>query len=329
MSDFSASFMEFLKIYNPSAYDKANSDGVKPEELASIYNANIAKYEIWESIPAAIRNRYPGQPVPQDVWEAAQRGEIYTLREMEYDPEIKQVSEAREKVAQEYSMPADIVSDMAAATFVTALAAGYAMESCHQLALNRQHREDMLKNKPENMTDEEKDAWMKDWLAVRQKDFNLIKKDWAEHQPEKLLMHLLSKHNRGRLTTEETEKFPQMIEDLMQKIESPDNNRMQHLLNYIKTPRMQARIGRFNEETMDILTHTVLRKVPETEREQYLAKDFAKRREELRNMPDSAKARCVSDKINQRVTNLPEERTLTTRERLANMPSALNQGRTM
>ncbi|MBR1600284.1 MAG: hypothetical protein IJ677_01750, partial [Alphaproteobacteria bacterium] len=179
------------------------------------------------------------------------------------------------------------------------------------------------------MTDEEKEAWMKDWLSTRKKDFDTIKKDWMAHQPEKMLIHLLAKHNRGRLTTEEAEKFPQMIEDLMQKIESPDNNRMQNLLDYIKRPRMQARIGRFNEETMNILAHTVLRKVPEAERDQYLAKDFAKRREELRNMPDSVKAKVISDSINQRATNLPEERTLTASERMANMPSALNQGRSM
>jgi len=329
MADFSASFMEFLKIYNPSAYSKANSDEVKPEELTSIYNANIAKYEIWETIPESIRNRYLGQQVPQDVWEAAQRGEVYTLREMEYHPEIKQVSEAREKVAEEYSMPADIVTEAATGAFIAAVVSGYAQETSHQLALLRQQREYMLKNKPDNMTDAEKDAWMKEWLEVRQKDFNVIKKDWAEHQPEKLLMHLLSKHNRGRLNADETEKFPQMVEDLMQKIESPDNNRMQNLLNYIKTPRMQARIGRFNKETLDILTHTVLRKVPEAEKEQYLAKDFSKRREELRNMPDNKKARVVSNNLSKIITRLPEERTLSAIERLANLPSALNKGRTM
>ncbi|MBQ8481256.1 MAG: hypothetical protein IJ532_01820 [Alphaproteobacteria bacterium] len=329
MSDFSASFLEYLKIYNPSDYDKVNSGKLKPEELTGIYNANISKYEIWESIPETIRNRYLGQQIPQDVWEAAQRGEVYTLQEMERHPEIKRVEEAREKVAEKYSMPADIVSDAATGAFITAVVAGYAMETCHQLALHRQQREDMLKNKPENMTDEEKEAWMKQWLEVRQKDFNLIKKDWTEHQPEKLLMHLLAKYNRGRLNADETEKFPQMIDDLMRKIESPDNNRMQNLLDYIKTPRMQARIGRFNDETLNILTHTVLRKVPEAEKEQYLAKDFSKRREELRNMPDSAKAQSVSDNINQMATRLPEERTLSTIERLANMPSALNKGRTI
>lgn len=327
MANFSDSFMEYLKIYNPSAYEKANSDGVKPEELADIYNANVSKFEIWESIPAAIRNRYPGQPVPSDVWEAASRGEIYTLQEMERHPEIKQVQEARDEVAKQYDLPEDIVSDMATAAYIAAIAAGYTKETSHLLALNRQTREDILKNKPDNMTDEEKEQWMQKWLATRQKDFNAIKKDWAEHQPEKLLMHLLAKHNRGKLKPEEAENFPQMIEDLMQKINSPDNNRMSKLLAYVKTPRMQARIGRFNEETMDILVHTVLQNVPQTEKEQYLARDFAKRREELNNMPDSIKAQMVSDSINSRVVNLPEERTLTTRERFANMPSALNQER--
>lgn len=326
MGNFSDSFMEYLKIYNPTAYDKANSDNIKPEELAAIYNDNAAKFEVWESIPLTIRNRYPGQPVPYDVMEAAARGEIYTLREMEYHPEIKQVSEAREKVAEEQKMPSDIVSDMAAATFIAALAAGYAKETCHQLAMNRQLRESMLNDKPDKETNrEEYDRWLKNWLAVREKDFNAIKNDWKENQPEKYLMHLLAKHNRGRLNPKEMEDFPQTVQDLMQRIEAaPD--RMAHLLAYIKTPRMQGRIGRFNEETMDILTHTVLRKVPETEKEQYLARDFARRREELRNMPDSAKAKIVSDSINSRATNLPEERTLTARERFANMPSSLNQG---
>ena len=330
MADFSASFMEYLKIYNPNAYEIANSDGVKPEELTSIYNANIHRYEIWESIPATIRNRYQGQPVPPDVWEAASRGEIYTLREMEYDPEIKQVSEARNKAAQEYNVPADIISDTAAtAAFLSALAAGYSAKACHELALNRHEREEMLKHKSEHMTDEEKERWLNDWLAVRQKDFNAIKKDWVDHQPEKMLMYLLGKHNRGHLNAEEKANFPQMIENLMQRIESPDNNRMQNLLAYIKTPRMQARIGRFNEETMDILVHTVLHKIPEDDREQYLARDFTKRREELRNMSDDMKAWRVSENIFQRAVNLPEERTLTAKERLANMPSALNQGRSM
>jgi hypothetical protein len=325
MGNFSDSFMEYLKIYNPSAYDKANSDNVKPEELAAIYNENAAKFEVWDSIPLTIRNRYPGQPVPYDVMEAAARGEIYTLREMEYHPEIRQVSEAREKVAEEQGMPNDIVSDTAAATFVTALAAGYAAETCYHLAMSRQNREEMLKNKHDGMTDEEHAAWLKSWLATREKDFNAIKNDWKENQPEKYLMHLLFKHNIGKLNQKELEEFPQTVQDLMQRIEAvPD--RMSNLLEYIKKPRMQARIGRFNEETMDILKHTVLRQVPETEKEQYLARDFAKRREELRNMPDSDKARMVSDSINSRVTNLPEERTLTTRERFANMPSALNQG---
>lgn len=331
MADFSADFMEYLKIYNPSAYDKVNSDNIKPEELTAIYNANVSKFEVWESIPEVIRNRYPGMPVPQDVMDAAARGEIYTLREMEYHPEIKRVDEARAKAAEEYgsalpelSSVAEDVAQLTIATYIAAKLAGYSAESCRDLALNRMNREEMLKSKPDNMSDEEKSAWMKDWLAIRQKDFSTIKKDWMEHQPEKYLMHLLGKHNRGRLTPEEKEKFPQMVEDLMLKIES--ENRMQHLLGHIKNPRMQARIGRFNEETMEILKHTVLRKVPEADKEQYLARDFAKRREELRNMPDSAKAKLLSDSINQHATNLPEERTMTARERFANMPSALNQG---
>ena len=329
MADFSADFMEYLKIYNPSAYDKVNSDNTKPEELTAIYNANVSKFEVWESIPEVIRNRYPGMPVPQEVMDAAARGEIYTLREMEYHPEIKRIDEAREKAAEEYgsagnsSVSDDIVRSTVAA-FIAARIAGYSIEACHELAHNHQSREEMLKTKPDNMNEEEKSAWMKDWLAIRQKDFSTIKKDWMEHQPEKYLMHLLGKHNRGRLTAEEKEKFPQMVEDLMLKIES--ENRMQHLLGHIKNPRMQARIGRFNEETMEILKHTVLRKVPEADKEQYLARDFAKRREELRNMPDSAKAKMLSDSINQHATNLPEERTMTARERFANMPSALNQG---
>lgn len=329
MSSFSDEFKTYLKIYNPRAYDTANSDGVKPEKLAEIYNANVAGYEIWESIPVEIRNRYPGQPVPPDVWEAAARGEIYTLREMEYNRNIKQISDAREKAAEEYGvqMPRDLVSEAACATFLAALAAGYAAETCHQLALSRQNREGLLDDKPVDLNTEEGQEWFKKWLATREKDFAAIKKDWIEHQPEKYLMHLLGKHNRGRLRPDELESFPQTIQDLMQRIESSD--RMPHLLEYIKKPRMQFRIGHFNEETMDILKHTVLRGVGNEEKEQYLAKDFLKRREAMRNLPDSDKARIVSDSIGQRVANLPEENALSAKERYANMPSALNKGREM
>ena len=72
-----------------------------------------------------------------------------------------------------------------------------------------------------------------------------------------------------------------------------------------------------------------MRGVNTEEKEQYLAKDFAKRREELRNLPDLDKARIVSNSIGQRASNLPEENTLSARERYANMPSALNKGREM
>ena len=329
MADFSADFMEYLKIYNPSAYDKVNSDNIKPEELTAIYNANVSKFEVWESIPEVIRNRYYGQPVPQEIMDAAARGEIYTLREMEYHPEIKRIDEARAKAAEEYgstgnSSVSDDIVRSAVAVFIAARIAGYSVEACHELARNHQSREEMLKNKPDNMNKDEKSDWMKEWLAIRQKDFNAIKKDWMEHQPEKYLMYLLGKHNRGHLTPKEMEDFPQTVQELIQRVEA--ESRMQHLLAHIKNPRMQARIGRFNEETMEILKHTVLRKVPEADKEQYLARDFAKRREELRNMPDSAKAKLLSDSINQHATNLPEERTMTAKERFANMPSALNQG---
>ena len=331
MSDFSADFMEYLKIYNPSAYDKANSDNIKPEELTAIYNANAAKFEVWESIPAAIRNRYPGQPVPQDVMDAAARGEIYTLREMEYHPEIKRVDEAREKAAEEYgsalpelSSTTKEIAQFTIATYIAARLAGYSAETCRELALHRMEREELMKDKPENMTKEENDAFIERLHAIKRKSLALMKKDLIENQPERYLMILLTKHDRGHLSPEEKENFPQMVQDLMQRVES--ENRMQHLLGHIKTPIVQARIGRFNDETMEILKHTVLVKVPEQDKEQYLAKDFHRRREELRNMPDSAKARMVSDSINQRATNLPEERTMSAREKFANMPSALNQG---
>lgn len=326
MADFSASFLEYLKIYNPSAYDKINADNVKPEELNALYNANISNYEVWDSIPQAIRNRYPGMPVPQDVWDAAARGEIYTLREMEYHPEIKRVEEAREIVAEKHNMPSDIVNDLAAAAFIAAVAAGYSHHASHHLALNRQTRESLSeKARTNTLSDEER----KIWLDTRKSDIEIIKKDWAENQPEKMLMRLLSQYNRGKLSPEEMEKFPQTVEDIMQKITSPDNNRMDKLLEYLKTPAMQAKIGRFKEETIEILAHTVLKKIPTAEREQYLARDFHKRREELRNLPADTKARMVSDNINHRHTNLPKERTLSTKERYANMPSALNRERTM
>lgn len=313
MVDFSSSFEEYLRLFKGIS----NPNDLKPEERARLYSDNVDRFNTWESIPVILRNRY-GSSIPADVWEAAKLGDYETLKEMAEHPEIKQVEDARTKVEEEKfgsssdgkNAPSDITSDIAAATFIAAVAIGYSHEASHQLALSSQIRDELRQKAADRpLTAEEH----KQWIDTRQKDISTIRKEWAENQPEKLLMHMLAKYNGGKLSQEDKDKFPQTVEDLMQKITSPDNNRMTELLNYIKTPRMQARIARFNDETLEILSHTVLQKVPQSQKQDYLARS-------------DIKAKMVSDSINRGASNLPEKQNVTAKERYANMPSALNRG---
>lgn len=274
MADFSSQFLDFLKAYNSGAYTEVTSitpsDPKAAAALEARKNEIYAQYKekeaIWESVPLAIRDRYSGRPLPQDIMDAAARGEIDTLRALEYDASLKTAEQARERVQQakeEAKQWTDVTTDAALGVVVAAAAAGYAMDTCHTLAANRQLRDTLLAQTGGShlMSPEEKNQW----LASRQKDRDAIAKDWKENQPEKMLLHMLGLHNRGK---SDPKTFARDIAELIQKIET--KGRQHHLLEHLKNRRVQAKLRHLKPETLDILKKNILPHIPEKARKDIL-----------------------------------------------------------
>ena len=349
------SYMEFLKIYYPATADtvaalmSTSPKGDTPEELkkstaeleekikAAVNKSDcVNDFHAYEKIPQGIRVRFTGTRVPDDIMDAARRDEVLTLMEMEQHPEIKRVEDAREAVREKYGIPIDIdipaavTSAVALAVFADAIKSGYSQGACRDLALQYQHREDLLKEKEAiladpNLSKEEKDKRVKEWhrrkwIPSRKDTIKTIKEDRAETQPEKHLVYLLNKFNRHKISKEEL--MPQ-VADLVQKIDT--NGRQDALLQYLKDH--PSIIRHYKKDTLDILANSVLNKMPETEREQFLAQYARKKRGLKEDMTDDKKAATVAKDLKQAKDNaLPKQSSLSTEEKRANIPTVLKRG---
>lgn len=348
------SYMDFLKIYFPetastvAAYKDMSPKGDTPEEIkkktaeieekikAALNKSEcISTYNAYEKIPLAIRTRYSGTKVPEDVMEAAKRDEVLTLREMELHPEIQRAEDARASVREKYGIPPEIVSDAAGLAFLSAVAAGYSEHASARMALLHQQREDLLKKKDmvlanDNLSQAEKDKFFKDWLYKewipnKEENLKIATQDRAERMPEKHLIRLLHLYSHGKIDKEEL--MPQ-VADLIQKINT--NGRQEHFLEYLKQKPIQIKIAHFSKEAVDILANSALQDVPEDVKEQVFSR-YNKRHKRAKideDAPAERKAQTVAKDISNARTNaLPEQRTLTSQERMANMPTTLNRNR--
>ncbi len=314
MGNFSGDFLDYLAAKGEgNDFYLAQSPDLKDEEIARLTAKYSYKYEVWLSVPGIIRQRY-GNDVPQEILDAAARGEVQTLREMEQHPEIKRVEDARAAVAEKYSMPADIINDMAAAVFIAAASAGYSLHAAHELAQQRQFRESLRDKALNNtMTDEEKQAWRESRIKTR----DIIKKDLMENQPEKYLLHLLAKYNRGHISKDEL--MPQ-VADLVQRIET--NGRQDKLLDLLKEQRVSRRMRHFKPETLDILAGSVLAKVPQEDRDNILSR-IPRKAKIFENMSDEQKSKFLAQEMRQANSNV--QRTLSSDSIRENMPSVMRQ----
>lgn len=264
MVDFSGEFKEFLKKYNSSALAKVEDSQTPPDVLNSIYNEYVRTFEVWEKLPQDLRDRY--DIVPQDIMDAAARGEIETLRALEYDRSLKTAEEAREKVEEAHERAAkfpDIVMPAAVAVFATAVIAGYSDQASHDLAAERQFSDEIWANaKGRKLTNEE----IQLLHESRKRVHAIITKDWAEHQPEKLLVRTFAMLNRH---PEKKEELMPRIADLIQKIET--ENRQGELLRYLNHPVVQSKLSRFSKETLDLMNASLLKNVPAELQNGYLA----------------------------------------------------------
>ena len=351
------SYMDFLKIYFPNAANsidtlqKTSPQGKTPEELekskaeieaqinSKLNNSDyVSDYNAYLKIPAGLRSLYSGTRVPDDMMYAARNDEILTLMEWEKHPNLKQVEDVREEVRKDYGIPhginapTEVITSAAAMVlFAEALKAGYSEGASLALAQQRQHREGLLEEKAgiladPNLSESEKKLKLKDWLENKwlesKKDtINTIKEDRAKNQPEKHLIYLLNKFNRGKLSKDELEKFDDKIAELGLRIST--EGRQDTLLQYLKDHPSILR--HYKKPTLDKLATLVLDKMPEAEREQFLSQEIFQKHNIKGEMSDDAKAATAAKDTKTQAKALPKEATHSAEERRADMP-ALRRG---
>lgn len=240
MNGFDDEFMEFLRTNHPTDYLKACDNDVKPETLSRIFSDYSSYFSTWVKVPQSIRDAFQGK-LPVEIMELAAQGKIDDLRRIEAHkpPEDKSV----------YIPPAP-EEVMATEIFAAAFLAGYSEAAAYTLAQNHLFRESLReKALAGTLTEEEK----RSWRLSRESDKKTIEKDWNEVQPEKMLIHLYAKFNRGHI--KEDELMPRVVA-LMQKIE--EHHRHEHLLAYIKSRPIQRKLAHFREEVLASLSQTVM-----------------------------------------------------------------------
>ncbi|MBP5216153.1 MAG: hypothetical protein J6039_06355, partial [Alphaproteobacteria bacterium] len=104
----------------------------------------------------------------------------------------------------------------------------------------------------------------------RQADVKTIQKDWTENSPEKLLFHVLSDYNRGKLSKEEVTP---MIADLMQKIDN--EGRHEQLMEYMKQVPIKAKLSHFKDEVLTLLETAAIPKAQEAPQQQQSLRTLA------------------------------------------------------
>ena len=352
--EITAQYMEFLKANYSTVAGRLetllgeNPTGNTPEEIEKSKAAideeikslaedseRVNKYRIWEKVPQILRDRYGGC-VPPEVMEAADRDEIYVLREMEYHPEKRNVDEVRAEVEEKYRfiiMPDDIInaSFMAKSVFAGAIVAGYAVDSSAELARARMASDELsAKLLSSTLTDAERAEIHQKFLQLHQHIHDVIKKDWGgdhakgvkPHQPEKLLIHLLGKHNAGKIDKNE-------LVAIMADLQPHLKDRQSHLLEYIQRDNIQAKIGHFKDSTRDLLAHYALNVLPDKDRSrimEVMEKGFL-RKKAAKDLSGEQQAIAVAKNISANRDNvLPQQHNLSVQEKRAAMPSALNQG---
>ena len=204
MHGFSDDFIEFLKTNHTTDYYKAMSDDVKPETLSRIYSDYNNYFQNWIKVPASIRLRYGGR-LPYEIIELAAKDNFEALRKIEYNKDPYEEKQS--------SYIPDYKEIVTSPPFVAAAIAGYSLQASKELAKESLFRNTLrTKAITQTMTKEEK----KLWEESRKKTKDIIEKDCAKNQPEKMLLHLFALYNRGKITQDEL--LPK-VTDLMQKIE--------------------------------------------------------------------------------------------------------------
>lgn len=273
---------EFLKFDDPNT----------PQDVKnSIISKHAYEFDIYKQIPYDVLLKWDGNP-PKEIMEAASQGNI---RKLQLDP--YNIKESEDVFSSYNSFMPEPEQIMATVAFATAIERGYSHEASLALAKESMFRE-TLRDKALNntMTADEREIWRKS----REKTRDIIRKDWAENTPEKLLVHIFAKYNRGHISASE---LSDTTRELMSRIDA--TGRHEELLNYLSSERIQRRLARFDGEVLDALSQTILSNIKLTdEQSQAIQSRIASRnisrakREMLEHTPDNLSAK-------QRIQNIP------------------------
>lgn len=293
MSNFDEgfAFYYYLKSKYPDDYLKFTDDKTPEDVKTSIVNRHASEFAIWKEVPYDVLLHWNGNP-PEEIMYAASQGNI---RKLQLDPYRIRESEDEFNSANN-TRPADEVLK-ATAVYAVAIEVGYSEVAAIALAHEGMVRENLRDKALKNLlSDEERDIW----LRSREKTRDIIRKDWAENNPERLLVHIFAKYNRGHISAEE---LTDNARELMGRIDA--SGRHDALLNYLSDERVQRRMARFDGEVLDALSQTILSNIKLTEEQsQAIQSHIASRslsrakREMLDHTPDNLSSK-------QRIQNIP------------------------
>ncbi|MBR2136591.1 MAG: hypothetical protein IJ852_01350 [Alphaproteobacteria bacterium] len=237
MAELDEKFKEFLKANS----SKQVEGDLSSEQITSLYAEYGDKFSRWLKVPETVRNYYGGR-VPDYIMEAIEEGDERTKMAIASHPEMtqEQVKDLREEQEKREN-------DALTKVLTAAVAAGYTAEAADALAQEASFRASLAEKALNGtMTEEEKKLWAESRRHTR----DIIKRDWAENQPEKYLIHVLAKLNAGKLSEEEA--MPQLA-DLMMRIQN--GGRADMLDEYLSRPNIQAKVKRFDtDRMMDIVS---------------------------------------------------------------------------
>ncbi|MBQ9035824.1 MAG: hypothetical protein IJ099_07720 [Alphaproteobacteria bacterium] len=264
MADIDTDFRRFLESYKATRnlleqYDQAKTEEEKSRLLAKMQSEYGAKYISWSKLPIEIKEKYQNSGAPDWVIEIAAERSSNELLLLAEHPEInsrdqfdKVMREEEQKTKEAYEkMRADFVAGAEAIAVVAApiVLAGYAQKAANELAEERLFRDEFfakLGNRKPTF------AELGIILNSQQKTWKIIHDEWREHMPERYLLRLLAKYNRGKISEEQL--MPQLA-DVIQRIHTEGHD--EHLAEYLNRPLVRAKLRHFKPEKMDELLEMV------------------------------------------------------------------------
>lgn len=243
MAGVSSDFERFLYANYPDDYRRATVKDVPEDVLTAILSRHRAHYSIWKDVPEWIKNKYQDR-LPRDV--------------LNGNEQVKQFVKSEEHEKKKDEKETNALVDYT----VSMLALGYSADAVKALAENRMQREELLRaaNGGE-LTGEQKALWRQ----TRERDRDVIRRDWAENQPEKYLFHLFKEVSRSKRRSENAQTADERHEAMSQMARSEqelaqlmdyfsDKEARQKLAGYLRQQPQQAALSHFSPEMLATFT---------------------------------------------------------------------------